>query len=270
MNASEIMHGFNNESLWSWYPSVIIGTVIVLVAYLLLFFRTTSPEKGGGKQITWFVLGIAVMFFSLVSPLDALGDEYWFSAHMVQHTLLAFIAPPLIVLGASGLVTETWTRHLWPRRVMRFLTSPLIAFTLFNLNMAAWHFPGLYEAALNNESLHILQHLLFLTTGVMNWWPVLSRSKALPAIGFPLQTLYLFLEMIPCTILGAIILFAPSVMYANYADAPRIFNLSPMDDQQIAGLVMVLPAGMIYMAAFAFRFYKWMESDSKKADQKAS
>ena len=270
MNPSELMDGVNVWSLWSWYPSVIIGTVIVLVAYLLLFFRTTSPGNGRGKQITWFVLGIAVMFFALVSPLDALGDEYWFSAHMTQHTLLAFIAPPLIVLGASGLITETWTRHLWAGRVMRFLTFPLVTYTVFNLNMAAWHFPGLYEAALNNESLHILQHLLFLIFGVMNWWPVLSQSKALPAIGFPMQTLYLFLEMIPCTILGAIILFAPSVMYANYATAPRIFNLSPMDDQQIAGLVMVLPAGMIYMAAFAFRFFKWMESENRKTELKAN
>ena len=253
--------------MWTWEPSILVGTGLFLGAYLLAVgpmrkrFSTDGSIRRG--QIAWFVSGTLVILLALISPLDTLGDEYLFSAHMIQHMLLAMIAPPLLLFGTPGWLVEAMIRREPVRRAAHFLTRPATAFLLFNVIYLGWHIPRLYEAALNNETIYIIEHLLFLAAGVINWWPILSPTPALPRLSYPGQALYLFLEAVPCTILGAIISFAPAVMYPTYAAAVRILPLNPMDDQQIAGLVMAMPAGMIYLLAFSVVFLKWMQSENQ-------
>ena len=257
----------NILGMWSWEPSILIGTGVFISAYLLavgpMRKRITSVGSIKRGQIVWFGLGTLVILFALISPLDPLGDEYLFSAHMIQHMLLAMIAPPLLLFGTPGWLVEAIIRRTPVRRTALFLTRPATAFLLFNIIYLGWHIPVLYEAALNNETIHIFEHLLFMMTGVINWWPILSPTPELPRLSYPGQALYLFLEAVPCTILGAIISFAPTVMYPTYAVAARILPLNPMDDQQIAGLVMAMPAGMIYLVAFSVVFLKWLESENR-------
>lgn len=264
-----IPNWLNILGMWNLNPSILIGTVIFWGAYFVAVKRIEPKHTIQRAQIGWFSLGTLVILLALISPLDRLGDEYLFSAHMFQHMLLAMVAPPLLLAGTPAWLVEKSSQ--WPgiRKIAKILTKPAVGFFLFNLVYLGWHIQGFYDAALNNETIHIIEHLLFLFTGVLNWWPVLSPTAFLPRLSYPGQVLYLFLEAIPSTILGAIISFSPTILYPTYAAAPRILKLSPMDDQQVAGLLMALPAGMIYMSALSIVFIKWLNSESRVVDRKS-
>lgn len=247
---------------WSMEPSIWIGIAIIVAVYFLASglwrsrFENSQPVACG--QAIWFLLGIFILLFALVSPLDDLSDEYLFTAHMVQHILLTLVAPPLLLIGTPGWMLRPLLRYDRVRRVARVLTMPLVAFALFNLDFMIWHVPALYEATLENQSIHIVEHLLFIGTAILNWWPMLSPLEELPRLPYPGQILYLFLDAVPSTILGAIFVFATEVMYPAYAAAPRIFGISALDDQLFAGLMMAMPGAMIYLAALSIVFFLWI------------
>jgi putative membrane protein len=204
---------------------------------------------------------MSVLLFALVSPLDPLGDEYLFSAHMTQHLLLTLVVPPLLLLGTPDWLLRPVFRYQTVRKAARFLTSPLVAFLLFNAVFMIWHIPAWYEATLHNEDIHIFEHLLFISTGVLNWWPVLGPAPEVPRLPAPAGVLYLFLEGIPTTILAAIITLSPSVLYPTYAVAPRITSLSPLSDQVTAGIIMWMPGGMIYLIGIIAVFLNWVHKE---------
>jgi cytochrome c oxidase assembly factor CtaG len=251
----------NLVMVWNWQPSVLIGVALVAAAYLGVSgpwrARFTSAQRVSRRQTLWFLSGAAVILMALVSPLDELGDNYLFSAHMAQHVLLALIAPPLLLLGTPGWMLRPMLRSRMLARVARALTSPVVAFAVFNAVFMLWHVPTLYEAALNDERIHIVEHLCFIATGVLNWWPILSPLTELPRLAQPAQILYLFLESVPATILSALIAFAPTILYPTYR-AAQLLGVNPMADQEIAGLVMWMPGGMIYLIALTVVFFAWL------------
>src|SRR5256885_10382550 len=128
--------------------------------------------------------------------------------------------------------------------VARVVTRPLAAASIFTAPIVIWHVPALYEAALRHHNVHILQHLVFLTTAVIMWWPVLSPVPELPRAQHLVQMLYLFLLGIPMSVTGALITLSGSVLYPFYATAPRVGGLSPLDDQQIGGRLVVGVRGL--------------------------
>lgn len=247
---------------WNGEPSVLAGLALFVGAYLLVIgplrSRFEFSEKVTYAKVTWFLLGALVILLALVSPLDELGDHYLFSAHMVQHLLLTLIAPPLLLMGTPGWALRPLLRHSTVARTARVLTVPFVAFALFNAVFLTWHIPGLYEATLHNEIIHIIEHLCFIVTGVLNWWPILSPLPELPRLSYPSQVLYLFLDTLPLTVLGALIVFAPTVIYPTYAAAPRMFGISVMADQQISGLILWVPGGLIYLIALTIIFFVWL------------
>ena len=257
----------NIAQMWNWAPSILLGTAAFLGLYLAAVgpwrgrFRFAAPVQR--SQVIWFSLGTLAIFLALVSPLDELGDTYFFSAHMLQHTILVFVAPPMLLAGTPSWLVDAIIRRRGIRPLARFITHPLAAYLLFNLVFAGWHFPALYEAALENENVHIFEHLCFLVTAVINWWPVLSPSALLPRSSPLTQMAYLFLESIPCTVLGAVIVFQPGILYPTYASAPGLLGVSPMLDQQIAGLIMAMPAGMAYLAVLTVVFFTWAKKEER-------
>jgi cytochrome c oxidase assembly factor CtaG len=252
---------------WNWEPSIWIGVALLIGAYLCAIgplrsrFGASEPVSRAG--VAWFLLGAGVILFALVSPLDDLGDEYLFSAHMAQHLLLTLVAPPLLLMGTPGWTLRPILRYRIVTKVARVLTTPLVSFIVFNAVFLTWHLPALYEATLQNESVHILEHLLFMATGVLNWWPILSPLPELPRLSPPGQILYLFLEAVPATVLSALIVFAPTVLYPTYAAAPRVLGLDALADQQIAGLVMWTPGGLIYLGALTAVFFAWFGREER-------
>jgi putative membrane protein len=245
----------NPWNRWDLHPSVVIG--LVLLGGLYVFLGGLRVPR---RHVASFIGALVVLFLALNGPLHNLSDTYLFSAHMAQHLLLTLVFPPLLLYGCPGQVVRPLLRPRWVMAVGRVVTRPLAAASLFTAPIVIWHVPALYEAALRNHNLHILQHLVFLTTAVIMWWPVLSPVPELPRIPHLLQMLYLFLLGIPMSVTGALITLSHSVLYPFYAAAPRVGGLSPLDDQQIGGLLMWVLGGLmlwIVMTVIWFRYSVW-------------
>lgn len=252
---------------WDWQPSIVIGTALIVGFYLYAVgplqkrYFPDEPVKRG--QVICFLLGMFFMFLSLVSPLDELGDSYLFSAHMLQHLVLIMVGPPLLLLGTPDWFVRPFLRNPVVFRIAKVLTLPAVAFTLFNVDFWLWHAPPLYDATLENQSIHILEHLTFIIFGVINWWPILSPSKDLPRLSPGGQILYIFFNGMPSVALGAGLTFLPP-LYAPYLSAPRVWGISPATDQQLGGLIMWIPVSIAYIAVVSVLFIRWIQSMEAK------
>lgn len=235
---------------WDWEPSVVTGCAALTLAYLVTLRRDATRAA-----CTCFLGGVLLLLLDLVSPIDALADGYLFSAHIIQHFLLALVIPPLLLLGL-------------PAVDMRLPAAfrPPLTWSLGVGTMVIWHIPAFFNAALASDGLHIFQHLSFLATGVIFWWPVLgpAQEQRLPAgVAVP----YLFAACTACSLLGAAITFGPSGLYPAYLhpeDAlgilPLIRNgwgLSAKDDQQLGGLLMWVPGCFVYLSAILATVSRW-------------
>lgn len=256
---------------WSLQPSVIVGLLALGGGYAYATGPLRARRGWGPPVAPWrraaFFGGLAIAAFALLSPLDTLGDEYLFSAHMVQHMLLTTGTPPLLLLGTPDWLVRPALR--WPavRTAARWLTFPAVAFVLFNGDFWLWHLPPLYDATLSNEGLHILEHLTFLVTATLSWFPIVSPvPDELPRLPRLMQLLYLFVSCQPMVLLGAILTFAAEPLYLTYVRAPHIFGLSAMTDQQLGGLIMWIPGNFVYILVMSIVFFQWVEHSDDAQD----
>ena len=141
----------------------------------------------------------------------------------------------------------------------RWATKPIRCFAIFNVVVAGWHLPPLYNYALAHHRVHIVQHLMFLAASVLMWWPVLSPLPELPRLNYPGQMLYLFLLSIPMAIVAVYISYADGLLYPMYASAPRIWGITPMNDQLIGGLIMWIPGGFFFYTIISVVFFRWQQ-----------
>jgi cytochrome c oxidase assembly factor CtaG len=247
-------------------PSIAMGLALLGAVYLYAIgpFRERRgwADRVDRRYVVYFMSGLLILFVSLQGPLHELGDYYLFSAHMVQHLLVTMIAPPLMLKGMPPWLIDRALARRGALPVARLLLSPLVAFFLFNAVFAVWHAPQFYQAALGRPEVHSLEHILFIGTAFLTWWPIFSSSSLLPPLNTPLQVVYLFGQVLIPTILGALITFAPTVLYPYYAAAPRMWGVSPLLDQQIAGLIMWLGGSVIVLYFLTFRFFRWLNLDA--------
>jgi cytochrome c oxidase assembly factor CtaG len=251
---------------WNWDPTLVIGAALIVGLYLYAIGPLRKRhhfEPASKGQIFAFLLGAGLMFLALVSPLDELGDSYLFSAHMVQHLILTMVGPPLLLIGTPEWFMRPIVRNKALFAVARFLTYPGIAFVLFNADFFIWHAPALYNATLENQNIHIFEHLTFIIFGLLNWWPIFSPSKDLPRLSIGGQTLYMFLSGMPIVLLGAGLTFA-SPLYAPYIAAPRVWGISAATDQQLGGLIMWIPGNIIFIVIMSVLFLRWMQRKEKE------
>jgi cytochrome c oxidase assembly factor CtaG len=263
---------------WDWQPSIIGGTILILALYVYAIgplrekFHLAN-EISPGKVLA-FVLGVNLMFLSLFSALDELGDRYLFSAHMLQHLILTMVGPPLMLIGTPAWLIEPLLRNRVVLRIGKILTHPVVAFTLFNVDIWVWHAPPLYDATLVTLNLHILEHVSFVLFGLIFWWPMFSPVKeGLPRLSTGGQILYLFFGSMPMMVLGAGLTFVPP-LYAPYLYAPRVWGLSPAADQQLGGLLMWVPVSLYMIVIMSILFIRWMqqlerESNEREIEQEA-
>ena len=250
---------------WNWEPGVLIGLALQAGAYLAcvgpLRGRFVGSVPVPRWQVQTFLLGVLMLFFALVSPLDTLGDRYLLTAHMIQHLLITLVAPPLLLIGTPRWLLRPLLRLPFALPIGRAITKPLVTFLAFNITFALWHVPRYYEAALHNQAVHILEHITFFVTATLTWWPIFSPLDELPRLPEPLQCLYLFGESLPPTILGALITFPDYVLYPTYDAAPRVWGLSPLADQQIGGLIMWIPGALVFFTVLSVVFLRWLGRD---------
>jgi putative membrane protein len=241
---------------------VLAGLIGLEVVYLLCarVYRTRIADSApvSGWQQVAFTGGVLVMLVALATPLDTVADEYLFTAHMVQHLLLTLGAAPLLLSGTPGWLLRHALHATRLAGFIRWARHPLVAFFSFNLVFTLAHVPAFYELTLTNEPLHAAEHLVFVGTAMLMWMPVLSPAPDIvapyPALG---QVLYLFLQTIPATLLGVLLSATTSAYYPTYLRAPRLFGLTPLEDQQLGGLLMWVGGGIYYLIATGVVFFAW-------------
>jgi putative membrane protein len=256
-------------TVWNADPILVTGLVLTAGLYgaaLVRRHRRDAAAAPGGPprapidvpRAASFAGGLIVMFGALTGPLHDLSDYYLFSAHMVQHLLLAFAVSPLLLWGVPPWLADELLSPSWLGRLARPLTRPSGAFAAFNLVLVAWHLPPLYNLAMDQHPIHIVQHLMMLVVSVILWWPVMSPSRALPRAAYPVQLLYLFVVGLPMVVVSIFITMADDVLYPYYAAAPRVWPaLSAHADQHLGGLIMWIPGGMVFLLALSIVFFRW-------------
>jgi len=242
---------------WSIHPSTVIGIAALGAIYLWRGRYASAGESLSGARKLSFFAGLFVMFASLNGPIHDLSDDYLFSAHMVQHLLLTLAMPPLLIAGVPGWMLRPLLRNRTIAAIARRITKPVFCFVAFNIVIAAWHIPDLYNAAMANHNIHIVEHLMFMTAAVLMWWPLMSPLPELPRLAYPGQMLYCFLMSIPMSITAVYITMADRILYPAYAAAPRVTWLTPMDDQMLGGLIMWVPGGLVFALIMTVVFFRW-------------
>lgn len=247
---------------WTLDPTLLIGLALLIGGYFYAIGparrRWRLAERVSRAQVAWFVAGWVTLALALLSPLDTLGDDYLFTAHMIQHMMIAVVAPPLLLLGIPVWLAELPLRNSAVRQVMRWLANPIVAFGVFQADVWLWHAPALYDLTLENTAVHIIEHMSFLLFGVLYWLPILSPTPLIPRISRGFAILYLFIGCQPMVALGALLTFAAAPLYTPYVEAPRVWGLSPLADQQLGGLIMWLPTNIPYLIALSAAFFLWV------------
>jgi putative membrane protein len=250
---------------WHTEPALLIGILLVVWAYLVLagpMRDSVAPNQPfPRREAGWFFAGVVVFYIAVGSPLDAMGESFLFSAHMVQHNLLMYLVALMTVLALPGWMTDgLLAKSRLVTAVAKFLVQPLVAGFVFTFTFCIWHFPVLYELALHNKVAHMVEHLTMLGASVMAFWPILSRSETLPRMQWGMQILYVFLLMVVQIPLFGILTFSTEVLYPTYGLAPRISPLDPLGDQVLGGLLMKVANMVVSLIIVGRAFYKWNQA----------
>ena len=248
-----------------------LASVLLVAAVYLRGVRAVWTRAGQGHgvrewQAACFAAGLLVTLAALETPLDSLSEAL-FAAHMVQHLLLMLVAAPLLALGAP-LIALAWglppdVRRGTARLCRLLPTRPSVAFTLHVVAIWAWHIPSLYEAALSNRAIHAAEHASFLATGALFWWVVVRR-------GYGLGVLYVFGLAVQSTILGALLTFARAPWYTSHLSSTAAWGLTALEDQQLAGVIMWVPGGLIYLVAALSLFGVWLSAGAGPAPTRST
>jgi putative membrane protein len=205
-----------------------------------------------------FFTGLLITFVALQSPIDRGGDDYLFSLHMVQHMLLMMVAPPLLLLGIAGARPAPRQRYGTLRSVWWAVTRPWPAVIIFNAVLLLWHIPSLYDTTLTTVPVHIVEHISFIVVGLILWWPVIDpvRDEHTVTVSPLTKIAALSLAGIPPTVLGIVFALAPAALYSFYAQAPRLWGVSPLTDQQYGGVIMLGVGNIVYFIAIIVVFMR--------------
>jgi putative membrane protein len=247
---------------WLPDPAVLAPIALLVLVYVRRFRAARREESGRGAgplQALAFSGGILALLAAVASPIDRLGEDYLFSAHMVQHVLLGDIAPLLLLLGLSRVIMRPVTRRAVSieRRLGRF-ASPWTGLVLWLSLMYFWHVPALYDAALENPLVHFVEHASFFTAGVCVWWPLIQPVPMRHRLeGF--QTVaYIGAAKFGLAALGLYLTWSSSVFYPYYESLPRIWGLSAINDQNAGGAIMMVEQSITFVLALAVLFSRML------------
>jgi putative membrane protein len=251
---------------WNWDRWLLLGLTLTALLYgraVIILWRRAGVGRGVSWGQVWlFAMGMGTLFVALISPLDTLSTAL-FSAHMAQHLLLLYVAPLLLVLGAPPFLLlwampRPWRRPLmgwWQQsfwhRLWQWLLHPMAVWALFGLTLWLWHIPLFYQAAVVNRTIHMVEHGAFFGTALLFCWLLVdgrqARTKAAANEGLIL--LVIFTTALHSGLLGALLTFAATPFYPIYRFGVAQWGLTLLEDQQIAGVLMWIPAGFFYLGA---------------------
>ena len=263
---------------WTFDPVVVLSLLAAAGTYGFGVRRLWSRGRGRGvrpARVVAFAAGLVALAVALVSPVAALGHTL-FAVHMVQHLIIVLVAAPLLVWGAPLLpcslaLPDALRRDLRAlgrdhtvAAVGATLTGPLVVWITHVGALWMWHLPALYEAALTNEWVHVVEHVSFFVTALLFWSLVIPSRPRMP---YPARLGFVFVTALQSGALGAILTFASVPLYSIHAAGARAWGLSALGDQQLAGVIMWIPAGVVYLASMSLLFIRWMRSMDPGAAQ---
>jgi putative membrane protein len=240
---------------WSWDPDALVLVPALGAGYVVALRRfPASPPR-----VAAFFAGLGLLLAVLITPVDTIALHYLLSAHLLQNVVLAEWAPLLCVLGLPPALAAALARL----PAAGALTRPLVALPLWLGTYFAWHVPLLYDAALRNVLLLHLEHACYFATGVLFWWPVFQDSphRLRPAS----RAAYVAAAFLLASPLGLLLALLPSPLYEFYEAAPRLWGLSPLADQQLAGLTMAAEETVVFFAVFAWFFARFLGEQAQDA-----
>ena len=253
------------ELHWHPEPGVLDGLVVMTVLYFLALGplrKWLKPETEFPKaKAAWFMGGVFTLFLAVGTPIEELGERYLFSVHMIQHVILVYIVPVFFLKGLPEFVVRPFLEMEWCGPLVRFVTKPVVGFILFNVAFYVWHLPGLYEWALRDPALHFLEHATFMGVAFIMWYPLMPPVEQEQPLHDGVKLLYVLAIGIGQTPLFAFLTFSPTVFYPTYAAAPRIVELTPLQDQVLGGVIMKLTAAVVMFAALVAFFIRWYERE---------
>ena len=258
-------------SAWAFHPHLDVWLVFgsLAVAYLAALRWWIKPEEqhvsASGMQLVAFFSGLSIMWVAADWPIHDIAENYLFSVHMVQHTLFSLIAPPLILLGMPAPLLRKLLRPVMP--ALRFATKPLIALALFNGVVLFTHWPVVVNFSVTNHLGHFALHLLLVFSSLVMWWVVVTPLPELGSMQPPGKMLFLLGQSFLPTVPASFLTFATTPMYTVYAEAPRLWGISAVNDQMMAGLIMKIGGGLILWSVIALIFFKWYASENRPVDK---
>ncbi|MDQ3752421.1 MAG: cytochrome c oxidase assembly protein [Actinomycetota bacterium] len=260
-----LLAGVTAATPWVWVPHPDVWFLVAgLGGGYLWALRTLGPRLGppGGTAATRgqksaFLFGLTALWIGADWPMHELSEGFLYSAHMIQHMLFTFIAPPLLLLGAPKWMLRA---ILSPPRVLatvQRLSRPFTALLLFNGLIALTHWPALVNASLRSEPLHFAVHTALFSAALLMWTPVIGPLPELPRLSDPAKLLYLFGQSILPTVPASFLTFAQSPIYTFYETVPRLWGLAVLTDQLLAGLIMKIGGGLLLWSIMAVIFFRW-------------
>ncbi len=255
-----------------WLP--LAGVALAALAYLWAARRVAArhprnrPPRG---RTLAFIAGLAAILVALVSPVEAYEGSL-FSVHMVQHMLLELVAAPLLLLGApitlalraSSPSVRRGLLTVLQSRVVHVVSFPLVAWLLFAAVNWGWHFSEAYNVALENVPLHYFQHFTFLAAALLFWWPVVGLDPSPWRLPYPVRLFYLFLAMPQNSFLGVALMSAPQVLYSHYLTVERAWGPSPLDDQNLGGILMWVMGDAAFLIGMGLVVVAWVRLEDRR------
>jgi len=265
------------HSNWKFEPTVIVGAIVIAALYII--WTGSKNRNGAGEQIhpvsakqrAMFLGGLLVFVAALNPPLDDISDYYLLTAHMAQHMLLMFVVVPLVLVGTPAWLIAKMLARRPLLTIWSAVTKPIPAFIIANVIIVGWHLPFAYDAAIRHQPIHVAEHNLFLLAALVSWWPVLGpvlpgQKRMTPL----LQCLYLFALTMPSGLVGAFITLASPSVYKSYVGAPQIWGIDRAMDHEIAGSMMWVLAGLVYLSMLTAVFFRWSANEEAKDNSPAS
>jgi cytochrome c oxidase assembly factor CtaG len=260
---------------WFSDPLVLVPLALFAGIYVWRFAKARrevaarggSPgaRGAGALQALAFAGGVIALLAALVTPLDGLGEDYLFSAHMVQHVLLGDLAPLLILLGLSRVIMRPATRRLQGlERRLGPLASPATGIVAWLGLMYIWHIPALYEAAVENPAVHLLEHVSFFAAGVALWWPLIQPVPMRRRLTGLQPVAYIGTAKAGLAALGIFLTWSTTAIYPYYEGTPRIWGLSPVEDQNVAGVIMMVEQSVTLALVLVALFVRMLAQSERE------
>jgi putative membrane protein len=237
------------------------------IAIVRLGPRFATPGKAAATrlQVTCWVLGVLTTWLAADWPVHVVAERMNYSVHMVQHLLFAMVAAPLLLLGTPGWLARWVLRPPSVAfRAVRMLSRFLPALIVFNVVLVVTHWPWLVDQSLRSGAVHFGLHALLFVSSLIVWMPVLSPLPEIPRLAVPVRAVYLFLQSVVPTVPASFLTFGHAPLYKFYVGLPHLWGLSTLEDQQMAGLIMKIGAGMLLWALIAVLFFRWAADEERK------